>query len=141
MNTTFFCIPFIRFWRKNVSAEFWPMQSYIGNVTCDICHVTRPDKWHVNIMYYRDILQIYTFNLPVLNLYPKSNRHHLLVGQKNLAKGQICLETNSTHVASTRAVLEVGGGDKWALMELSFTQVTSKILAHFRRFGFFFVLN
>ena len=30
--------------------------------------------------------------------------------KKNLAKGQICLETNSTHVASTRAVLEVGGG-------------------------------
>ena len=30
--------------------------------------------------------------------------------KKNLAKCQICLETNSTHVASTRAVLEVGGG-------------------------------
>ena len=95
---------------KNILAEFWLMQSYIGNVKCDICHVTHTDKWHVNMMYYRDILKSVYFNHPVLNLYSKSPRHHLLDGQKKIDNGQVCLETNSTHVASTRAVLEVGGG-------------------------------
>ena len=74
------------------------MQYYIGNVTCDIYHVTHPDKWHVNKMYYSDILQICLLYHSVFTLYPKSPRHHLLV------------ETNSTHVASTRALLEVEGG-------------------------------
>ena len=31
---------------------------------------------------------------------------------------------------------KVGGEDEWALMELSFTHVTTKTLAHSRRFGF-----
>ena len=35
------------FKEKNLSAEFWPMQSSIGNVPHYICHVTCPDKWHV----------------------------------------------------------------------------------------------
>ena len=55
----------------NNLAEFSPMQSYIGIVTCDICHLTHPEKWHVDIMNYRDILQICLFNHPVLNLYPQ----------------------------------------------------------------------
>ena len=33
--------------KKNGLAEFFPMQSSTGNVTHDMCYVTRPDKWHV----------------------------------------------------------------------------------------------
>ena len=33
--------------RENISAEFWSMQSSIGNVKRDICHVTRQHKWQV----------------------------------------------------------------------------------------------
>ena len=95
---------------KNDLAEFWPMQSYIGNVTCDICHVTHPDKWHVNKMYYRDILQTCLLYHSVLPYIPNPPATTSLLDKKNLANGQICLETNSTHVASTRAVLEVEGG-------------------------------
>ena len=54
--------------------------SAMGCMTSVMWHVQTSDMW--NIMYYRDILQICLFNHPVLNLYPKSPWHHLLVGQK-----------------------------------------------------------
>ena len=73
-------------------------------------------------MYYRDLLQICLFKSPCFELISKKKRHHVLDGQKkkNLAKGQICLEKNSTHVASTRAVFEVereGWGGGWGVGE------------------------
>ena len=36
-----------------------------------------------------------------------------------------------------KSFTKVGGGDKWALMELSFTHVTSKTWANSLKFGFF----
>ena len=32
------------FEREHISAEFWTMQSSIGNATCDTSHVTRSNK-------------------------------------------------------------------------------------------------
>ena len=78
-----------------------------------------------------------SFLITLVWFYPKSHRHHLFVGQTNLAKCKIYLETNSTHVSSTRVVLEVGGEEKWALMELSFKKVTTNAWEHYRSLGFF----
>ena len=33
--------------------------------------------------------------------------------------------------------LDIGGGDEWALIELSFTHITSKTWAHSGKFGYF----
>ena len=86
LNTKFCCSQFTQFLRKNISAEFWPIQSFIGNVKRDICHVTRWDKWHLKYNVLYKLITNLSFNHPVLNQYPKYPHHHLLVGQKNLAK-------------------------------------------------------
>ena len=50
--------------------------------------------------------------------------------QKNGDKDFCC-------VLCDKSFTKVGGGDKWALMELSFTKVTTKTWAHSRRLSFF----
>ena len=102
LNTKFCCGSLILFWRDNVLAEFWPRQFYICNVKCDICYVTRPDKWHVkyNVFietYYKSVF----LNHPVLNLYSKSPHHHLLVGQKPSLKPKYIWRQTPRHVAFT----------------------------------------
>ena len=47
---------------------------------------------------------------------------------------ELCLQKMSTKSVHKSGV---GWGDKWALMELSFTHITSKTWAHSRKFGFF----
>ena len=69
---------------KNVLAEFWPMQSYIGSKTCEIWHVTRPDKWHNVLWGY--ITNLY-FLITLLWIFiQKKPATTFLLDKKNLLK-------------------------------------------------------
>ena len=55
--------------KEKVSAEFWLMQSFIGNMTREICHVRCPDKCHVKYNVVSTDIKYFSFWITLLRIY------------------------------------------------------------------------